>query len=76
MLPPESFEFLATVAPGLSLAWDCGLANEQAAGAIAEHFAWASATDASAEPIEPAHRHPMSNTLWVPPAWPAAGCLC
>jgi len=49
--PPELFAYLASVAPGTRLAWDCGTGNGQAALGLAEHFHRVVATDASAEQI-------------------------
>lgn len=55
--PPQLFEYLASVAPGRSLAWDCGTGNGQAAIALGEHFERVVATDASAEQIALAMPH-------------------
>lgn len=56
--PPELFTFLASVAPHRNLAWDCGTGNGQAAAGLAAHFARVVATDASAEQVANAQRHP------------------
>jgi len=56
--PPELFAFLASLAPGRGLAWDCGTGNGQAAAGLAEHFEAVVATDASAKQIEQAEPHP------------------
>ena len=56
--PPELFAFLADVAPGRALAWDCGTGSGQAAVALAGHFDKVFATDASAEQIRNAEPHP------------------
>ncbi len=57
--PPALFDYLATVAPGRQLAWDCGTGNGQAALALAQHFERVLATDASAEQIARAVPHPQ-----------------
>jgi SAM-dependent methyltransferase len=49
--PDEMFAYLASVAPGRSLAWDCGTGNGQAAVGLARYFERVIATDASAEQI-------------------------
>jgi len=56
--PPELFAFLASASPGCDLAWDCGTGNGQAAIGLADHFTRVMATDASAEQIASAQRHP------------------
>jgi ubiquinone/menaquinone biosynthesis C-methylase UbiE len=43
--------FLASVAPGRGLAWDCATGSGQAATMLAAHFETVVATDASAEQI-------------------------
>jgi SAM-dependent methyltransferase len=55
--PPALFEYLAEVAPGLDLAWDCGTGNGQAALGLARHFRRVHATDASAEQLRHAEPH-------------------
>jgi len=64
--PDELFEYLASIAPGRDLAWDCGTGNGQAALGLARHFNRVVASDASSEQIKQATRHP-----W--PAGPASG---
>jgi len=49
--PAELFGWLATVAPRLQLAWDCGCGSGQAARPLAEIFARVVATDASAAQV-------------------------
>jgi len=49
--PPELFAWLASVAPGRRLAWDCGTGNGQAAVGLAEHFERVIANDASADQL-------------------------
>ncbi|MCA9906852.1 MAG: class I SAM-dependent methyltransferase, partial [Anaerolineae bacterium] len=56
--PPELFTYLASIAPGRQLAWDCGTGNGQAALSLAEHFDRVIATDASADQITHAAPHP------------------
>lgn len=52
--PEALFEWLAGLAPGRELAWDCATGSGQAAVALAPHFARVVATDASAEQISAA----------------------
>jgi SAM-dependent methyltransferase len=49
--PPELFTWLAEVAPGTTLAWDCGTGNGQAAIGLANHFSSVLATDPSTEQL-------------------------
>ena len=56
--PDSLFDYLAAVAPGRELAWDCGTGNGQAAVSLARHFEQVWATDASPEQIEYAQPHP------------------
>lgn len=56
--PPDLFAFLASVAPGRELAWDCGTGNGQAALGLAEHFTKVFATDASQKQLDEAQPHP------------------
>jgi SAM-dependent methyltransferase len=51
------FRYLATVAPGKELAWDCATGNGQAAVALAEIFERVIATDASEKQIANAQAH-------------------
>lgn len=51
------FRYLATVAPGKQLAWDCATGNGQAAVALAEMFEQVIATDASEKQIANAEAH-------------------
>ena len=55
--PPALFAFLASVAPGRELAWDCGTGNGQAAIGLAARFARVFATDASSQQIQQAEPH-------------------
>ena len=55
--PDEIYAYLASVAPGHSLAWDCGTGNGQAAIGLAKYFDKVYATDASAEQISRAYPH-------------------
>jgi ubiquinone/menaquinone biosynthesis C-methylase UbiE len=55
--PEEIYAYLASIAPGNSLAWDCGTGNGQAAVGLAKYFDRVYATDASAEQISLAHAH-------------------
>jgi SAM-dependent methyltransferase len=56
--PPELFAFVASLAPGHSLAWDVGTGNGQAAVGLAEHFDHVIATDPSQEQLQSAFAHP------------------
>jgi ubiquinone/menaquinone biosynthesis C-methylase UbiE len=49
--PNEIYAYLASIAPGHSLAWDCGTGNGQAAVGLSKYFARVYATDASADQI-------------------------
>jgi len=55
--PEKLFRYLATIAPGKQLAWDCATGNGQAAVALAEVFERVIATDASESQIENAETH-------------------
>jgi SAM-dependent methyltransferase len=55
--PDEIYAYLASIAPGRSLAWDCGTGNGQAALGLANYFDKVHATDASAEQIRLAYPH-------------------
>jgi SAM-dependent methyltransferase len=55
--PDEIYAYLASIAPGRALAWDCGTGNGQAAIGLAEYFDNVHATDASAEQISHAYPH-------------------
>ncbi|HXQ33773.1 MAG TPA: class I SAM-dependent methyltransferase [Anaerolineales bacterium] len=55
--PDEIYAYLASIAPGHSLAWDCGTGNGQAAIGLAEYFDKVHATDASSEQISRAYTH-------------------
>jgi ubiquinone/menaquinone biosynthesis C-methylase UbiE len=56
--PEELYEYLASLAPENSLAWDCGTGNGQAAIGLAKYFDRVFASDASAEQISHAYPHP------------------
>jgi SAM-dependent methyltransferase len=56
--PEELFDFLARVAPGRGLAWDCATGTGQAASGVARHFESVLATDASARQVRSAAPHP------------------
>ena len=55
--PDEIYEYLASIAPGRSLAWDCGTGNGQAAIGLAKHFDRVHASDASEGQISLAYPH-------------------
>lgn len=56
--PEEIYAYLASIAPGNKLAWDCGTGSGQAALGLAKYFDKVYATDASAEQILHAYAHP------------------
>ena len=56
--PAALFEWLASVAPGRTLAWDCGTGSGQAAVALTALFDRVLASDPSAEQIAQAEPHP------------------
>lgn len=55
--PDAMGEYLAAVAPGRDLAWDCATGNGQAAASLARHFRAVVATDSSAKQLAQARRH-------------------
>lgn len=55
--PKELFGYLATVAPGKELAWDCATGNGQAAIELAELFEQVIATDASEKQVANTEAH-------------------
>src|SRR6267154_3109278 len=55
--PPALFAELARLAPGTTLAWDCGSGNGQAAVALAAQFGQVIATEPSAAQLAQAVRH-------------------
>jgi ubiquinone/menaquinone biosynthesis C-methylase UbiE len=57
--PAQLFDYLAALAPGQSLAWDCAAGNGQATIDLARRFDRVIATDASAEQIAAAR--PTTN---------------
>jgi len=64
--PPGLFAFLASAAPGRTLAWDCGTGNGQAAVGLADHFERVFATDASAGQLAAAEPHPRVEHAVAP----------
>jgi SAM-dependent methyltransferase len=56
--PGILFEYLASLVPGASAAWDCATGSGQAAVALAEYVPCVIATDASVEQIAHATLHP------------------
>lgn len=55
--PRELFDYLASIAPGHQLAWDCGTGNGQAALELVKHFDRVFATDASSDQLAQAVPH-------------------
>lgn len=64
--PPELFGYLASVAPGRELVWDCGTGSGQAAVPLAGYFDRVFATDASAEQLRNAEPHPRVEYAVAP----------
>jgi ubiquinone/menaquinone biosynthesis C-methylase UbiE len=61
---PRLFEYLASLAAGHDLAWDCGTGNGQAAVSLAGHFRRVVGTDVSPKQLAQASHH--GNILyWV-----------
>jgi SAM-dependent methyltransferase len=57
--PKSLIAELATLAPGVKLAWDAGTGNGQMARLLARHFGRVHATDASTQQIAEAEPHPQ-----------------
>jgi SAM-dependent methyltransferase len=55
--PEALFAYLASIAPGHELAWDCATGNGQAAVGLAAHFQSVVASDSSRKQLEQARRH-------------------
>lgn len=64
--PAALVDFLAGIAPGRALAWDCGCGSGQLSVLLAERFARVVATDASARQIAHAAAHPGVEYRCVP----------
>lgn len=60
--PPDLFAWLASIAPGRRLAWDCATGNGQAARGLAPRFDSVIATDASADQVSRAE--PVANVSY------------
>lgn len=56
--PEALFAYLAQIAPGRTLAWDCGTGNGQAAIGLTPYFDRIIATDPSREQLDRARLHP------------------
>ncbi|MBC7366307.1 MAG: class I SAM-dependent methyltransferase [Undibacterium sp.] len=56
--PPALFDYLADLAPGRALAWDCATGSGQAALALTRHFDRVIASDLSAALLADAPPHP------------------
>lgn len=56
--PVELFQFLASVARGHSLAWDCATGNGQVAVPLTDYFSTVIASDASQSQIDASVAHP------------------
>lgn len=61
--PDQLYKYLAALVAEQELAWDCGAGNGQAALGLVRHFKRVVATDASAEQIAQAYRHPRVQYL-------------
>jgi len=70
--PAALFDWLASVAAGRALAWDCGTGSGQAAVALAAHFERVVASDPSAEQIAHAERHARVRYVVGPAETPPA----
>lgn len=57
LYPDQLFAYLASIAPGHHLAWDCGTGNGQAAIKLAQFFDQVIATDASSDQLANAIPH-------------------
>ena len=64
--PAELFAWLAGVAPGRKLAWDCGTGSGQAALGLAAHFERVIATDPSQRQLDHAEQHPRVDYRCAP----------
>src|SRR5262249_32870016 len=60
--PEELFEYLASLAPRRTLAWDCAAGSGQATLGLATRFDAVIATDASAAQLAAAPRHPRIDS--------------
>ncbi|RTQ53217.1 class I SAM-dependent methyltransferase [Hymenobacter gummosus] len=56
--PPALYEFLLSVTPGRTMAWDCGTGNGQVAADLAPHFSRVEATDISEKQLAQAAARP------------------
>ena len=57
--PAALYEWIASIAPGHAMAWDCGTGNGQAAIGLTRHFRSIIATDPSTAQIGNAPAHPQ-----------------
>jgi SAM-dependent methyltransferase len=64
--PAALFDFVTSLTPGRTLAWDCATGNGQAAVGLADSFAHVIATDASAAQLEHATPHPKVEYRQAP----------
>ena len=64
--PAALFDWLAGIAPGRGLAWDCACRSGQASLDLARHFARVVASDASAEQLAGARPHPRVHYRQAP----------
>ena len=64
--PPALFDWLATIVPARSLAWDCATGSGQAAIDLAERFESVIATDASRHQLAHAASHPRVEYRHAP----------
>jgi SAM-dependent methyltransferase len=64
--PEELFAYLARVAPGHGLVWDCAAGSGQASLPLARHFRRVVATDASAAMLAQAPPHPSVEYRMAP----------
>jgi SAM-dependent methyltransferase len=64
--PAELFDYLASIAPGHSVAWDCATGSGQAAVPLARFFRQVVVTDASMQQISHAVPHPAVSYRVAP----------
>jgi ubiquinone/menaquinone biosynthesis C-methylase UbiE len=69
--PPALFDYLASLTPQHTFAWDCGTGNGQAAIGLAGHYQKIIATDPSAQQIENCTPHPQITYLVEPAEHPS-----
>lgn len=74
--PDALFDWIVGHAPARRLAWDCGAGSGQAAVALAGHFDFVVATDASRAQLARATRHPRVRYAAMTAERPALATAC